>query len=134
MIVPLGVIYILANMTFQMAVKNSSEDGLNCTQCWNYTVQLPHLKYFNAFKLMHWYYNPALWVIILCFGQALSHLFERKCTGVQTFSSELSQVSENLHKSDACLQEVGKQASKLNTRHLHRMTMWASLQPHIIRA
>ena len=78
MILPLAVIYILANITFQMAVKNSSDD-INCTTCWNYTEHLSHIKYFNAFKLIKWYYNPALWVLVLCFGQAMSHMFERKC-------------------------------------------------------
>ena len=82
MILPLGVMYILANITFQMAVKNSSPDGLDCTACWNHTNQFSnHVKYFNAFKLIKWYYNPVLWVIVLCFGQALSHIFERKWFG-----------------------------------------------------
>lgn len=80
MIIPLGVMYILANITFQMAVKNSRPDGLiDCTECWNYTHHFSdHVKYFNAFKLINWYYNPLLWVVVLCFGQAISHIFERK--------------------------------------------------------
>ena len=78
MIVPLVVIYILANITFQMAVKNSLPESLNCTECWSYTNHSDHVKYFNAFKLMDWYYNPVLWVFVLCFCQALSHIFERK--------------------------------------------------------
>jgi len=79
MIVPLVVMYILANITFQMAVKNSSPESLNCTECWNHTNHFSgHVKYFNAFKLMHWYYNPVLWVFVLCFCQALSHIFECK--------------------------------------------------------
>ena len=114
MTVPLGVIYILANMTFQMAVKNSSEDGLNCTQCWNYTGQLPHLKYFNAFKLMHWYYNPALWVIILCFGQALSHLFERKCTGIPNF----------------LIRAVTSEQKSFIKRVMHASKKWANKRPN----
>ena len=77
MIGPMVIIYILANITFQMAVKNTIGDDTNCTECWNYTVPLPHVKYFSAFELMHWYYNPLPWVIVLCFGQALSHMFER---------------------------------------------------------
>ena len=79
MIVPLGVMYILANITFQMAVKNSLPESSNCTECWNHTYHFSgHVKYFNAFELMHWYYNPVLWVFVLCFFQALSHTFERK--------------------------------------------------------
>lgn len=78
MIVPLAVMYILANITFQMAVKNSTDD-LNCTACWNHTNHLSNrIKYFNAFELMHWYYNPVLWVLILCLCQAVSHSFEPK--------------------------------------------------------
>lgn len=78
MIVPLAVMYILANITFQMAVKNSRDD-LNCTTCWDHTNHLSNrIKYFNAFGLMHWYYNPVLWVLILCLCQAVSHSFERK--------------------------------------------------------
>ena len=79
MLLPMGVLYILANITFQMAVKNSLPENTSCNECWNHTEHAPHLKYFNAFKLMHWFYNPALWVLVLCFGQALSHTFERKC-------------------------------------------------------
>jgi len=79
MMAPLVVMYILANIIFQMAVKNSSPESLNCIECWNYTKHSSdHVKYFNAFQLMHWYYNPVLWVFVLCFCQALSHSFERK--------------------------------------------------------
>ena len=79
MLVPMAILYILANLTFQMAVKNSLPGNINCTECWDHTEPAPHVKYFNAFKLMCWYYNPALWVLVLSFGQAMSHIFERKC-------------------------------------------------------
>ena len=82
----MGILYILANITFQMAVKNSLPENTTCTASWNYTEPAPHVKYFHAFKLMHWYYNPALWVLVLCFGQAMSHIFERKCCCCCCFS------------------------------------------------
>lgn len=78
-IIPMTVLYILGNITFQMSVENSSPHPLNCTQCWDYTYQSSdHVKFFNAFKLMHWYYNPVLWAFVLSFLQAFSHIFERK--------------------------------------------------------
>lgn len=79
MIVPLAVLYILANITFQMAVKNSAPQSLNCETCWNHTNHLSnHVKYYNAFQLMYWYFNPVLWTFVLCLCQAISHSFERK--------------------------------------------------------
>lgn len=79
MIVPLAVMYILANITFQMAVKNSALQSLNCETCWNHTNHLSnHVKYYNAFQLMHWYFNPVLWTLVLCLCQAISHSFEPK--------------------------------------------------------
>ena len=83
MMVPLVIMYILANIAFQLAVKNSLPESSDCTKCWNYTNQFSgHVKYFNAFKLIDRYYNPVLWVFVLCFFQALSHIFERKWINV----------------------------------------------------
>ena len=79
MMVPMVIMYILANIIFQMAVKNNSQNNFTCKECWTHTNQLSdHVKFFNAFDIIKWYYNPVLWVIVLCFGQALSHMFERK--------------------------------------------------------
>ncbi|XP_078366136.1 uncharacterized protein LOC144650355 isoform X2 [Oculina patagonica] len=78
-IVPMTVLYILGNITFQMSIENSSPHPLNCTQCWDFTYQSSdHVKFFNAFKLIHWYFNPVLWAFVLSFLQAFSHIFEPK--------------------------------------------------------
>ena len=79
MIMPMTILYALANITFQLAVKNSSPHTVNCTSCWDFTSQSSdHVKFFNAFKLMQWYYNPVLWAFLLSYCQAFSHVFERK--------------------------------------------------------
>lgn len=74
---PLFVIYIIANVTFQMAVKNSLSN-FSCTECWNHTEPYSRVLYFNSFKIIDWYFNPALWVLVFCFLQALSHICEPK--------------------------------------------------------
>ena len=80
MILPLGIIYILGNIIFQVGVKNSLKHNFACNECWNYTNLTTHIRYFNAFELVDWYCNPLLWVGIFCLLQALSHIFERKYT------------------------------------------------------
>ena len=80
MILPLGIIYILGNIIFQVGVKNSLKNFIPCDECWSYTNLTAHTRYFNVFKLVDWYRNPLLWVGIFCLLQALSHIFERKYT------------------------------------------------------
>ena len=91
MILPLGVLYILANIIFQRGVKNTSNSDFNCTESWNHTNVTADILYFDVFKLVDWYFNPVLWVGICCLLQALSHMFERKYTkkllGISQFKS-----------------------------------------------
>ena len=80
MMLPLFVLYILANIYFQLAIKNSMGNQYPCKECWNHTYLDGHIQYYNSFKLMDWYYNPVLWALIMSFAQALSHMFEREYT------------------------------------------------------
>jgi len=80
MILPLAILVILANIYFQLAIKNSDDHAsLGCNICWNHTVYGKGMvHYYNIFNLMEWYYNPVVYAGALAFFQSMSHIFERK--------------------------------------------------------
>ena len=78
MIVPLFILYVLANIYFQVAVKNSNTVNIS-TGCWKHGYHIhKNIQFYNAFDMLELYYNPIIWAAVLSFIQAVSHAFERK--------------------------------------------------------
>ena len=85
MVWPLIVIYILANMMFQLIVINSmwivdstltvhdvtSKLGQNSTHWYDFIT----LQHFGVL----WYLHPLVWALVFAFVQALFHICEGKC-------------------------------------------------------
>ncbi|KAK3749570.1 hypothetical protein QZH41_019714, partial [Actinostola sp. cb2023] len=81
MIGPLIILVLLANIYFQVSIKNSLNESYACNVCWNHTVHAGGMiQYYHIFDgdLMKWYYNPVLWVCVLSVIQSSSHMFEPK--------------------------------------------------------